>query len=286
MRVERYSTDTTAPQLALRKSRGSLSAATAVATSDALGNILFQGYGGSTTRNLASVAATVSAYVSDTDIATYLTINTSAAGGITATEGFRIASDKTTTLGGTSTAPAFKIFPVASQVNYLAASASATGNSVAFSALGTDTNINVSHQSKGTGGFFFGTNAGATTQVVITDTASANRYITLTGSNGGNPTIGTSGGSLAVSTGLAVPSDSACGGIWYMKSGTAIPAGGVQAIGVSSTATMGVYFGSGAPTVSAAKGSLYLRSDGSTTNDRMYVNTNGTTTWTAVTTAA
>ena len=43
---------------------------------------------------------------------------------------------------------------------------------------------------------------------------------------------------------------------------------------------------SGAPTLSAAKGSLYLRSDGSTTNDRMYVNTNGATTWTAVTTAA
>lgn len=69
---------------------------------------------------------------------------------------------------------------------------------------------------------------------------------------------------------------------------TAIPAGGTTGSGilVSSTANFGVFFGSGAPTLSAAKGSLYLRSDGSTTNDRMYVNTNGTTTWTAVTTAA
>ena len=68
----------------------------------------------------------------------------------------------------------------------------------------------------------------------------------------------------------------------------AIPAGGTAGIGymVSSTANFGVFFGSGAPTLSAAKGSLYLRSDGSTTNDRMYVNTNGSTTWTAVTTAA
>jgi hypothetical protein len=71
-------------------------------------------------------------------------------------------------------------------------------------------------------------------------------------------------------------------------SGTAVPAGGTTGAGykLSSTANLGVFFGSGAPTLSAAKGSLYLRTDGSTTNDRMYVNTNGTTTWTAVITAA
>jgi hypothetical protein len=54
----------------------------------------------------------------------------------------------------------------------------------------------------------------------------------------------------------------------------------------TSTAGFGIYFGSGAPTVSAAKGSLYLRSDGTTTNDRAYINTDGATTWTALTTAA
>jgi hypothetical protein len=71
-------------------------------------------------------------------------------------------------------------------------------------------------------------------------------------------------------------------------SGTAIPAGGTAGSGllVSSATNFGVFFGSGAPSLSAAKGSLYLRSDGSTTNDRMYVNTNGSTTWTAVTTVA
>jgi hypothetical protein len=68
----------------------------------------------------------------------------------------------------------------------------------------------------------------------------------------------------------------------------ATTSGGVQGAGIQfgSTFLFGIYFGSGAPTLSAAKGSLYLRSDGSTTNDRMYVNTNGSTTWTAVTTAA
>ena len=71
-------------------------------------------------------------------------------------------------------------------------------------------------------------------------------------------------------------------------SGTAVPAGGTAGAGYkfSSTANLGVFFGSGAPTLSAAKGSLYLRTDGTTTNNRMYVNTDGATTWTAVTTAS
>lgn len=49
---------------------------------------------------------------------------------------------------------------------------------------------------------------------------------------------------------------------------------------------LGIYFGSGAPTISAPKGSLYLRTDGTTTNDRAYINTDAGTTWTALTTAA
>jgi len=74
----------------------------------------------------------------------------------------------------------------------------------------------------------------------------------------------------------------------YVRLGSSIPAGGStgQGINLSSTANFGVFFGSGAPTLSAAQGSLYLRSDGSSTSTRMYVNTNGSTTWTAVTTAA
>ena len=70
-------------------------------------------------------------------------------------------------------------------------------------------------------------------------------------------------------------------------SASALTAGGAAAfVGTNTAAGMGVYFGSGVPTVAAAKGSLYLRSDGTTTNDRAYINTNGSTTWTALTTAA
>ena len=73
-----------------------------------------------------------------------------------------------------------------------------------------------------------------------------------------------------------------------------IPAGGstTQALNFSSTANFGIFYGSGVPSASlyAAQGSLYLRTDGSSTSTRMYINTNGVTsgtaTWTAVTTAA
>jgi hypothetical protein len=66
-----------------------------------------------------------------------------------------------------------------------------------------------------------------------------------------------------------------------------VPAGGDNSIGLKFTATanLGIFVGSGAPTLSAAKGSLYIRTDGSSTSTRLYVNTSGSTTWTNVTTA-
>lgn len=71
-------------------------------------------------------------------------------------------------------------------------------------------------------------------------------------------------------------------------SATAVPSGGTAGSGLllSSTANLGVFFGVGVPTLSAAQGSLYLRTDGSSTSTRMYVNSNGTTGWVAVTTAS
>jgi hypothetical protein len=71
------------------------------------------------------------------------------------------------------------------------------------------------------------------------------------------------------------------------RPGTALPAGGNNTVGykATTTANFGVFFGSGAPSLSAARGSLYLRSDGTTTNDRAYINTDGGTTWTAIITS-
>lgn len=54
----------------------------------------------------------------------------------------------------------------------------------------------------------------------------------------------------------------------------------------NGTQALGIYVGSGAPSLSAAQGSIYLRSDGSSTSTRLYVNTDGSTTWTNFTSAA
>ncbi len=63
---------------------------------------------------------------------------------------------------------------------------------------------------------------------------------------------------------------------------TAIPSGGSQAVGFTftTTANFGLFAGSGAPTLSAAQGSAYLRSDGAAATT-VYVNTDGATTWAA-----
>lgn len=76
-------------------------------------------------------------------------------------------------------------------------------------------------------------------------------------------------------------------GLISLAASTATPAGGSTSVRLvfGSTAGFGIYIGSGAPTVSAAQGSIYLRSDGSSTSTRLYVNTNGTTGWTNFTSA-
>lgn len=60
----------------------------------------------------------------------------------------------------------------------------------------------------------------------------------------------------------------------------------LQVMNVTPTkALTGIFMVAGAPTFAAGKGSLCLRSDGSSTSTRMYVNTDGGTTWTNVVTA-
>lgn len=41
----------------------------------------------------------------------------------------------------------------------------------------------------------------------------------------------------------------------------------------------GIYRGSGAPTIKAAEGSLYVRTDPVDANSRLYINTDGAATW-------
>jgi hypothetical protein len=95
-----------------------------------------------------------------------------------------------------------------------------------------------------------------------------------------NATTGTETVNATYGTSIAIT------GRLALDTGTAVVAGGRSEILMTSTANLGIYVGSGAPTVSAAKGSLYLRTDGSSTSTRAYINTDGATTWTAITTAA
>jgi len=109
--------------------------------------------------------------------------------------------------------------------------------------------------------------------------------ISINQSTGTVTTTATFGAATSV-TSLAATTVTATGNV-TADSATGLVAGGASAfIATNVAAGMGIYFGSGVPTVAAAQGSLYLRSDGSTTSTRAYINTNGSTTWTALTTAA
>lgn len=49
---------------------------------------------------------------------------------------------------------------------------------------------------------------------------------------------------------------------------------------------VGIYAGAGVPTFTAKQGSIYINTTGSSTSTRMYVNTDGATTWASFTTSA
>ena len=108
--------------------------------------------------------------------------------------------------------------------------------------------------------------------------------ISINGTTGTVTVTGTFGAATSV-TSLAATTITATGNI-TADSNVGLVAGGASAfIATNVAAGMGMYIGSGAPTIAAAKGSIYLRSDGSSTSTRLYVS-DGSTTWIAVTTAS
>lgn len=77
----------------------------------------------------------------------------------------------------------------------------------------------------------------------------------------------------------------------WVSSAVATVAGGATEAGImfgvaASRPTLGQFWGSGVPIISAPQGSVYWRTDGSSTTTRAYINTNGSTGWTALTTVA
>lgn len=88
----RYSTNSGSAAISIRKGRGTFASPTAVASADQLGQLIFQGYGGTNNRNLANILGLVETYTSDTDISSALTFSTSPSGSTTATEKMRISA--------------------------------------------------------------------------------------------------------------------------------------------------------------------------------------------------
>jgi hypothetical protein len=99
--------------------------------------------------------------------------------------------------------------------------------------------------------------------------------------------VGTQGNRVTISddAGNSTPASLSTAGTVTAQNAQATAAGGGAACLAMGTAGIGLYFGSGAPSISAAKGSLYVNTTGSSSSTRLYVN-NGTTTWVAVTTAS
>lgn len=154
---------------------------------------------------------------------------------------------------------------------------SASANALAVGANGTTNpafKVDASTASSATG---VRVKSAAAAGAVAIDVVSSgtNESLTIDAKGTGNITLG------SVSTGTinVVP-------VLRAASTTTVTAGGAQMLGFGTATARGVYVGSGAPTVSAAQGSLYLRTDGSSTSTRAYINTDGATTWTAITTAA
>jgi hypothetical protein len=132
-------------------------------------------------------------------------------------------------------------------------------------------------------GFRVGVAASAATFEAV-DTTGVASYQPLN-VNGSTVTIQT-GGTARVD--LDASGNVAIRNVATLASTVATPAGGSTSarLLLGTTAGFGIYYGSGLPTVSAAQGSIYIRSDGSSTSTRLYVNTNGSTTWTNFTSAA
>lgn len=189
------------------------------------------------------------------------------------------------TSGGTQ----FEVAHVALAVEYIRASGAVSGGTPTLSAQGSSSNVPMNLSSKGTS--VVGILNGNGTSADFNAQATGVNFFRFTGSATGNAlNMSAQGTDSNVDLGLTpkgtgiITSTAAA----RILSGTAIPAGGTAGAGYrfSSTANFGVFFGSGAPTLAAAKGSLYLRSDGSGIADRAYINTDGSTTWTAIATAA
>jgi hypothetical protein len=133
----------------------------------------------------------------------------------------------------------FRVNHTASSVNYLTVTGAVTGASPSIGAAGTDANISIAYQAKGTSGHFFQTSGG--NQFNIAHTASAVNYLQVTGGAAGSvPTLQTQGSDANI--GLALVAKGAGffnlqtgGGTQFLVSNTASAVNYLQVTGSAST---------------------------------------------------
>ena len=150
-------------------------------------------------------------------------------------------------------------------VNFGTVKGGATGSAVQYETDGTDSDINVVYNTKGAGSHFFRTGTSTVYQLEVLHTASADRRVIITGSNGGNPTISTSAGNLAITPAVVITA----------ASGTAI------GVATASTTALGLPAGTtGVSSINLPHGSAPtspVNGDMWTTTAGLFVRINGAT---------
>lgn len=221
---------------------------------------------------------------------------TGGAGNMTITAGSgnsRTLTLQTTTSGGTATnAIVISATQRVTISSNEAANSSSSGCLVLNGGMGALGSINSSSNVIGQNmvlGGYVGAVSGGGVQLIGSSAGAAATRVTFDFA----PSSSTMGIGIGASAITIYRGDGSAGGTFNVTgtlnaaSAVATPAAGSTSARLlfGTTAGFGIYYGSGAPTVSAAQGSIYLRSDGSGTADRLYVNTNGTTGWTNFTSA-
>lgn len=117
-------------------------------------------------------------------------------------------------------------------VNSMILRAQITGGGPSFIANGSDTDVAINFASKAAGNINFFSDQLSAQQFAVIKTASSTRWLTVTGSNGGNPTLSTSAGQIAFGTTINGSDATMTGTI---RANTAFSANGTAGQSVTTT---------------------------------------------------
>lgn len=173
------------------------------------------------------------------------------------------------------------------------------GGAGAFNALVVNNNITSTNGNIISGGTITAaTNIVSTAGTISTTAGAISASTTMTAGTGITATTG----NITATTGNLVSTAGAVSAATTVTAGTGITAttgnitattgafviNGAEGVGITLGGAVRVIAGTGSPNgvVNASQGSLYLRKDGAGVGDRAYINTDGVTAWTAITTVA